>query len=66
MIKTFLLSFLLLGLCVLAGDSNVFAIITHKATFYVALGVLVVVLIAAVVVLRKYGSKRMKDEEDGK
>ena len=66
MIKTFLLSFLLLGLCVLAGVSDVFAIITHKATFYVALGLLVIVLIAAVVVLQKYGSKRMQNEEDDK
>ena len=66
MIKTFLLSFLLLGLCVFAGDLNIFAVITHKATFYVALVLLIMVFVAAVVVSRKYGSKRMENEEGDK
>ena len=65
-IKTFLLSVLLLILFSLASISNILEILAHRVTFYVALVLLIGALIAAVVILSPLGNKRKKNEEDDK
>ena len=66
MIKALLITLLLAVLFFLAGVSNIFAIMAHKASLYVAFILLVVVLITARVVLKAHGDKEIKDEEDDK
>ena len=66
MFKAFLISFLLIALFFLAGISNIFAIIAHKATYYIAMMLVLVALMAAFVVRRKYADKGIKDEEGDK
>ncbi len=65
-IKTFLLSVLLLILFSLASISNILEILAHRVTFYVALVLLIGALIAAVVILSPLGNKGKKNEEDDK
>ena len=66
MIKTFLSSLLFLVLFLIASITDILAIIAHKVTFYVALGLLVVVLITTIIVIKTHNNKGLKNEEDDK
>lgn len=66
MIKAFGLSVLLIIVFFLASITDIFVIFTYKATFYVALVLLVVVFITAFVVTKSYEDKRNENEEKDK
>lgn len=66
MMKTMLLSLLFVIIFLVASISNIFAIIAHKVTFYVALVLLVVVFVVAIIVIRNHVDKGTKNEEDDK
>ena len=66
MIRAFLTSFLLMGLFVLAYVTDVFAILSHRITLYLASGLLITVLTITVIVLKAYAEEGTGDEKDNK
>ena len=66
MIRSFLTSLLLVGLFALAYVTDVFAVLSHRITLYIAIGLLVTVLTITVIVLKMYAEEEAKNEKDNK
>lgn len=64
MLRMFSMTLFFVILFFLASATNIFAIISHRITYYVAFVVLVSVLMAAFWVLRERADKGTKNEED--
>ena len=66
MIKGHLTIILLVLLFLFASASNILTIMSYKATHYVALALMAIVLTVAYVVIRKHTNKGAKNEDDDK
>lgn len=66
MFKAFLMSLLFVGIFALADFTDLFAILSHKITQYIACGLLLTVCITAVIVLKPNADEGTEDEKDNK
>jgi predicted tellurium resistance membrane protein TerC len=66
MIKNFLICLLLVGVLIIADITDVFAILSHSITLYIAIGVVVILLTITAIVLRAYVDEETQNEEDNK
>ena len=66
MFKAFLMSLLLVVIFMFADFTDLFAILSHKVTQYIACGLLLTVCITAVIVLKPNADKGTEDEKDNK
>ena len=66
MIKAFLTSLLLLILFAFAHFTDVFAMLSHRVTLYIASGILITVFAITTIVLKAYADEEARNEEDNK